>query len=739
MGETIADRPQERARAFLAGEQVAFEQVDALWRQLKRNDELHLARAVLARLRADKDALVDRLPSKRAIREQLCQQEALLTSKDPELSAAVCHDRALEILEEEFDLADEALDDAETLGIAGGILKRRWLQLGRGEDLRRAAAYYGRAAQGDLGTEGYAQINSAFVEDLLAAAGDAPDDRRDRARQLRQRIVTDLPADPDNWWNVASRAEALFGLGRYEEATAALDSKSRPEPWQLRSTAEQLAHLAHLQLGGQRLADVPAIAGFFQVLLGHNAEAVESAFIGKVGLALSGGGFRASFYHLGVLARLAEIDALRHLEVLSCVSGGSIVGACYWLALRRRLLDSRPLAAESYIELVVALIEHFEKAVSSNLRGAVQPSRFQILRRVVGGERGVLDPAATADALEREFYRPLVEGSGPLYMDEIAFTPADHDAQRTGSELFNPRRHNWLRAHKVPALLLNATTVNTGHGWHFTPTWMGESPWSPYETADSIPRLEWSYYEPAAGWRIRVAEAVAASAAVPGLFAPLALDGAYEDLEVELVDGGVYDNQGAATLLAQDCNVVLVSDAAGQLTLQSKPQAGLTGLADSAMRSVSTLMERVRQANYSDLSARVRSGLLRGLMFLHMKAGLDADTIRLRFSQATYEVRRTALTPAGVRKEFQAALADLRTDLDAFSLDESRSLMACGYQMASKSLSRDLRGILESPPQAPQGAWVFADHLAEITSTATSTPRREEILAALRGGSRLSA
>jgi hypothetical protein len=43
-----------------------------------------------------------------------------------------------------------------------------------------------------------------------------------------------------------------------------------------------------------------------------------------------------------------------------------------------------------------------------------------------------------------------------------------------------------------------------------------------------------------------------------------------------------------------------------------------------------TLMERVRLANFGDLDARRRSGLLRSLMFLHMKAGLDADVIRLR-------------------------------------------------------------------------------------------------------------
>jgi hypothetical protein len=44
-------------------------------------------------------------------------------------------------------------------------------------------------------------------------------------------------------------------------------------------------------------------------------------------LALSGGGFRASIFHLGVLKRLAELGWLKHVDVLSTVSGGSIIGA----------------------------------------------------------------------------------------------------------------------------------------------------------------------------------------------------------------------------------------------------------------------------------------------------------------------------------------------------------------------------------------------------------------------------
>jgi hypothetical protein len=93
-------------------------------------------------------------------------------------------------------------------------------------------------------------------------------------------------------------------------------------------------------------------------------------------------------------------------------------------------------------------------------------------------------------------------------MHDLAFTPADHAPELTGSQCFNPAKHNWLRAHKVHALILNATTVNTGHAWQFTPTWMGEAPWSIYEAADSVSRLQWSNYNPRARWQIELGRAV---------------------------------------------------------------------------------------------------------------------------------------------------------------------------------------------------------------------------------------
>jgi NTE family protein len=47
----------------------------------------------------------------------------------------------------------------------------------------------------------------------------------------------------------------------------------------------------------------------------------------RIGLALSGGGFRAAAFHLGVFRKLQEHDLLAKVDLLSCVSGGSIAGA----------------------------------------------------------------------------------------------------------------------------------------------------------------------------------------------------------------------------------------------------------------------------------------------------------------------------------------------------------------------------------------------------------------------------
>jgi NTE family protein len=77
----------------------------------------------------------------------------------------------------------------------------------------------------------------------------------------------------------------------------------------------------------------------------------------RLGLALSGGGFRAAAFHLGVMRRLKTLNLLNKIDVLSCVSGGSIAGghlAVNWgraevLDELERYLSTRSIAVAAFI------------------------------------------------------------------------------------------------------------------------------------------------------------------------------------------------------------------------------------------------------------------------------------------------------------------------------------------------------------------------------------------------------
>lgn len=85
----------------------------------------------------------------------------------------------------------------------------------------------------------------------------------------------------------------------------------------------------------------------------------------RIGLAMSGGGFRAAAFHLGVMQELKRNGLLDKIDLLSCVSGGSIAGATVALnwgaANKLELLDSylrtRSIAVSSFI---VGALDPFE-------------------------------------------------------------------------------------------------------------------------------------------------------------------------------------------------------------------------------------------------------------------------------------------------------------------------------------------------------------------------------------------
>jgi predicted acylesterase/phospholipase RssA len=665
--------------------------------------------------------------------DQLRQQHALCTYKDVELPAARRLERALEILGGEAEI--EASTTAETLGIAGAIYKRKWEVEAKRADLESSLRCYelGYGMAGDPERE-YTGINAAYVCDQLAAlekvgigVSDEAQRLRDRADEIRQEIVKVEGGSGD--WTEATLAEAYFGLGRFEEAGKELEEvrKRTGEVWRLESTAMQLASLARLRQVAE--GDLTRV---LQALLGEPAGAIVRGHSGKVGLALSGGGFRASLFHIGVLARLAECDVLRRVEVLSCVSGGSILGAYYYLKLRR-LLERKAdagITGEDYVTLVHELADEFMAAVRKDLRGKLLADLGDDLKMLTPGYSRTDRVSGLLDEL---FYSEVKKDGTPPATGSWRMTDLYVKPHGRGDG-FSLRYENWLRVAKVPILVLNATSLNTGHNWQFTASWMGEPPTGAGEKVDASRRLRRVYYgdAPEGHGEPSLATAVAASACVPGLFPPVTLTGLYDGIDVELADGGVHDNQGVASLLEQDCTVVLVSDASGQASDVKHPKRRLLGV---AKRANSVLMGRVREAQYSELADRKRSGVLRGLMVVHLKKGLQALPRDWIDCQEPYRPEDDGLaapadptgkpasdqSPYGIDPDVQWAMAELRTDLDAFSDDEAYTLMAAGYAMATRELPEALPDLVceelsgAQSSEVEQVAWLFADALGRLS------------------------
>jgi predicted acylesterase/phospholipase RssA len=721
-----------QAKELLEGRAPTAADALALADRLKSERAFGYARKVLRRAR---QAPID----DPALRKKLRQQHAFCTYKDPDLPVGARLDRALTILGGDPEENLRTTDDQETLGLAGAIYKRLWEVNAQKRHLERALSFYLRAhRRGVAGDFGYTGINAAFVLDLLAslesqeaaeagATSETAAERREQARRIREEVASTLPMLAElpehrgldrQWWFLVTMAEAHFGLQQYDRAGEWLSrARTLPNipPWELETTARQLATLARLEgvagTSSQDFQASPAGRVLAEFLGIHTAGAL-SAFVGKVGLALSGGGFRASLFHIGILARLAELDVLRHVEVLSCVSGGSILGAHYYLEVKR-LLEAKPdadITREDYIEIVKRLERDFLAGVQRNIR-------MRVIGDVVANLRMIFVPdysrtLRVGELFEKHIYSRVRDGHAgwKRWLTDLYVYPAGEDPKT-----FRPKYDNWRRHAKVPILILNATALNTGHNWQFTASWMGEPPTTIDPEIDGNYRLRRMYYSqaPARYKRIRLGTAVAASACVPGLFTPITLANLYSGVTLRLVDGGVHDNQGIVGLLEQDSTVLLVSDASGQMEAQDHPSVGLLGV---PFRSNGILMARVREAEYDDLVARRQSGVLRGLMFIHLKKDLGVRPIDwIGSDDPSEDVEEdsragrpsTDITEYGIAKDIQRRLANIRTDLDSFSETEALALMTSGYRMTEQEFARSIDGFSE--PDAPRPPWRFLE------------------------------
>jgi NTE family protein len=276
---------------------------------------------------------------------------------------------------------------------------------------------------------------------------------------------------------------------------------------------------------------------------------------------------------MGVLKRLNELNILPKIDVISTVSGGSIIGAYY----AHQLGLGKPV---SKFEL------GFKKALKANVR----------LRALTGSV--VFHPIRAA--------RSLLPG----------YTRTNTTAAEFDRLLFAGATLQDLPDHLK--LIINATSLNTGQVWKFSKNTM-------YDYR----------FGTVANPKVPLCEAVGASAAVPGLFPPLVLDVKHlqniawpmpnaskpfvERVKIKrlkLSDGGVRDNQGIRSLLSEDCAYLIVSDASGLINPDPDPS---TFSAKVLLRSNNITMDAARDLIVEKIFERKELEKIRQIVFFDME------------------------------------------------------------------------------------------------------------------------
>ena len=141
------------------------------------------------------------------------------------------------------------------------------------------------------------------------------------------------------------------------------------------------------------------------------------------GLALSGGGYRASLFHLGVARRLHELGILQQITRLSSVSGGSILAG--FLAHRMLERDSTRLAFDDWEAEVSA---PFRRLTRKDIRTGLLVRHIawnwiwpaprargleKAFRKRIGARRLVELPGKADDSIEFIFLATNIEKGTP--------------------------------------------------------------------------------------------------------------------------------------------------------------------------------------------------------------------------------------------------------------------------------------------------------------------------------------
>jgi predicted acylesterase/phospholipase RssA len=268
-----------------------------------------------------------------------------------------------------------------------------------------------------------------------------------------------------------------------------------------------------------------------------------------IGVAFSGGGHRATIFSLGAAMALSDVGLNRSVRSISSVSGGSIANGV--LLVGGDYGTSDP----AQIRVVIA---RASKAIAERGillgRAPTKPSAFGTLKTLITGApatrwylRALLGTAALA--IGGLIAAWVVAGVNRLIAAVLVVFAAG--AAALGWRLFRQRSARVAAAVDAELLggrkvLLNDGDLRTRSVHHVVCTTELQSGTQMYLTNRAV--YGWQHGGAAHPASIRVAQAVQASAAVPGAFAPVELEagplGLSGTKRVVLSDGGVYDNMG---------------------------------------------------------------------------------------------------------------------------------------------------------------------------------------------------
>ena len=252
-----------------------------------------------------------------------------------------------------------------------------------------------------------------------------------------------------------------------------------------------------------------------------------------IGLALSGGGSRAIAYHLGCLRALNDRSILDRINVISAVSGGSVIAALYGYTNSSFEVFDREVQQilRKGLQGKMARRYLFSHRILQSLGTTLFAGTLSVLADVV---RSLLLLILRSIGLKNSRLAHLIGKVRSPFRRWISRTHAFEDTLRL-SVLGNKRMSDQRRDNVD--LVINATELRTGSAFRFGSRESGI----------------WRFGQ-VSNDNIKVAKAVAASAAYPLLLPAFDeimefhKEGRTYSERVVLADGGIYDNLGTSCL-----------------------------------------------------------------------------------------------------------------------------------------------------------------------------------------------